>query len=57
MYDNNYAEAMKVVEKEISYLKGNLRMQIECSQIYVAKIQRGSYKEMRFHGNQNRNLM
>ena len=57
MYDNNYAEAMKVVEKEISYLKVNLRMQIECSQIYVAKIQRGSYKEMRFHGHQNRNLM
>ena len=39
MCDNNHGETIKDIEKEVTYLrKGNLRIQINCFQIFVTKI-------------------
>ena len=57
MYDKNHGETIKDIEKEISYLKGELVNINQLLSNLRNKVQHASFREMRFHGNQQRNPM
>ena len=58
MYDKNCGETIKDIEKEIIYLKGVLsNINQLVSNLPNKSASRASYKIMRFHGNQQKNLM
>ena len=57
MRDNNHDETIKCIEKEVSYFKRELANTNQLLSNLRKKIQRTSYKEIHFRGNQQRNLM